>query len=281
MNKYQFLALLFERSEDKSKAMYENKLHKAFSGKVIWLTGASSGIGRAVTIALSQYDCELYLSARSIKNLEQTASQCLGNANIHLLPGDLSLKTSNQTICSSIQSRSGRLDFVILNAGSCEYVDVDAFDSGIFEQLMQTNFMRMVYGVEAALPLLEQSDSAKLVGMSSVAGYIGIPRSEAYGASKAAIFNMLSALRVSLSAKNISTQVICPGFVATELTARNDFPMPALISAETASQEILRGMTKNYFEIHFPKRMSLGLKFLALLPERLRFALLKLSMKHN
>lgn len=261
--------------------MHEKKLHQAFSGKVIWLTGASSGIGRAVAIALSHYDCELYLSARSSKNLEQTASQCSSNANIHLLPGDLCLKTSNQAICSSIQSSAGHLDLAILNAGSCEYVDVDAFDSSIFEQMMQTNFISMVYGIESALPLLEQSDSARLVGMSSVAGYIGIPRSEAYGASKAAIFNMLSALRVSLSVKNICTQVICPGFVATELTARNDFPMPALITAEKASQEILSGMTKNHFEIHFPKRMSLGLKFLALFPERLRFALLKLSMKHN
>jgi|TARA_B110000977_G_scaffold43147_1_gene58413 short-subunit dehydrogenase len=255
------------------------RLQKAFSGKVIWLTGASSGIGRALAIALSQFDCELYLSARSRKNLEQTASQCSSKAQVHLLPADLCLKSSNQTICSEIQQHQGRLDLAILNAGSCEYVDVDAFDSTVFEELIKTNFLSMVYGIESALPLLEQSEHAKLVGMSSVASYIGIPRSEAYGASKAAIFNMLSALRVSLSTKNICTQVICPGFVATELTARNDFPMPALISAEKASMAILNGMAKNHFEIHFPKRMSLSLKFLAYLPERLRFALLKLSMK--
>ena len=235
--------------------MLDKKSHRAFSDKVIWLTGASSGIGRAVAIALSQYQCELYLSARSIENLEQTAQQCSTNARIHLLAADLSLKTSNQTVCAEIQSRAGRLDLAILNAGSCEYIDVDAFDSGIFEHLLQTNFMSMV------------------------AAYIGIPRSEAYGASKAAIFNMLSALRVSLAVKNICTQVICPGFVATELTARNDFPMPALITAEKAGQAILEGMTTNHFEIHFPKRMSLGLKLLTLLPERLRFALLKLSIK--
>ena len=146
--------------------MSEKKLDENFSGKVIWLTGASSGIGRAVAIALSQYHCELYLSARSIKKLEQTASQCSSNANIHLCPGDLCLKTNNQAICSSIKGRAGRLDLVILNAGSCEYVDVDAFDSAIFEQLIQTNFISMVYGIESALPLLEQSDNAKLVGMS-------------------------------------------------------------------------------------------------------------------
>ena len=259
--------------------MLDKKSHRAFSDKVIWLTGASSGIGRAVAIALSQYQCELYLSARSIENLEQTAQQCSTNARIHLLAADLSLKTSNQTVCAEIQSRAGRLDLAILNAGSCEYIDVDAFDSGIFEHLLQTNFMSMVYGIESALPLLKNSDTAKLVGMSSVAAYIGIPRSEAYGARKAAIFNMLSALRVSLAVKNICTQVICPGFVATELTARNDFPMPALITAEKAGQAILEGMTTNHFEIHFPKRMSLGLKLLTLLPERLRFALLKLSIK--
>lgn len=259
--------------------MLSNKTTQHFNNKVIWITGASSGIGRALTIALSNIECDIYISARSIQGLEQTISSCSSNCNIHIAQGDLSNKQANQTICNNIMQSSGKLDIAILNAGSCEYVDINNFQSEMFERLMQTNYLSMVYGIEACLPLFNHSDAAQLVGMSSTAAYLGLPRSEAYGSSKAAIRNLFRALKVSLKSKNIDVSVICPGFVKTELTDQNDFSMPCLISAERATQYILDGIAHNKHEIHFPKRFSYSLKLFSLLPDELQFKLLSKTVK--
>ncbi len=245
--------------------MLSNNIDKHFEKKSIWITGASSGIGRALVIALSNFDCQLFISSRSEDKLQQTIEQCKSK-KITILPGDLTSKKINHSIIEQIDQAECGLDIAILNAGNCEYVDIDNFDSDLFARQIETNFMSMVYGIEASLPLLKQSSSAQLVGMSSTAAYLGLPRSEAYGATKAAIRNMFAALRVSLKPYNINASVICPGFVKTELTDKNDFTMPALISAERSAEYILKGIASNKQEIHFPKRFSLTLKFLSSLP---------------
>ena len=205
--------------------MLSSSTHKHFEDKVIWITGASSGIGRALVIALSSINCKIFISSRSEEKLQQTIDQCSESGNVVLLAGDLTSKQVNKNILQQINQTAGKLDIAILNAGSCEYVDINDFDSALFERQMNTNFMSMVYGIEASLVLLKKSADAQLIGMSSTAAYIGLPRAEAYGATKAAIRNMFAALRVSLQHLNISSSVICPGFVETELTAKNDFKM--------------------------------------------------------
>lgn len=250
-----------------------------FNNRVIWLTGASSGIGRALAIALSQFTCTLYISARSTANLERTRQACAHPERVLIAAGDLTDKTVSHSICEQINAQHGHLDMAILNAGTCEYVDVNRFESDVFAQLMEANFMSMVFGIEACLPLLKKSNQAQLIGMSSTAAYLGIPRSEAYGASKAAIRNMLRALHVNLKPLGIHVGVICPGFVKTELTSRNDFPMPALISAEQAAQDIIHGMCKQQHEIHFPRRFSTLLKIISILPDKLQFGLLAKTLE--
>jgi short-subunit dehydrogenase len=248
--------------------MLSNKIQKHFKNKVIWITGASSGIGRALVIALSSVNCKIFISSRSEENLQQTIDQCQNSnkSEIVILAGDLTSKQINQDILKQIKQTTDKLDIAILNAGSCEYVDINNFDSSLFERQIKTNFLSTVYGIEASLPLLKQSAEAQLIGMSSTAAYLGLPRAEAYGATKAAIRNMFSALRVSLQTLNISSSVICPGFVETELTAKNDFNMPAMITAAKSAEYILEGIAKHKQEIHFPKRFSLTLKFIAALP---------------
>ena len=254
--------------------MHSKHTQEHFHNKVVWITGASSGIGRALAIALSDSNCQVYLSARSQSGLEQTISQCKNKDNFHIATADLTSKSENQQICQQINNSHGRLDIAILNAGTCEYVDIDNFDSAVFERTMKINYMSMVYGIEAALALLEKSDHAQLVGMSSTAAYLGLPRSEAYGSSKAAILNLFRSLKVSLNSKNIDASVICPGFVKTELTDRNDFAMPCLISAEKSTEYILKGIARKQHEIHFPKRFSYSLKLISLLPDAIQFRLL-------
>ncbi|MDW3095452.1 MAG: SDR family NAD(P)-dependent oxidoreductase [Gammaproteobacteria bacterium] len=254
--------------------MLSEKLNDYFDDKVVWLTGASSGIGRALTIALSEIDCEIFISSRSRIELEKTKELCAKQENIHILEGDLSNKESNQAICKQIKNQCDNLDIAILNAGTCEYVDIDQFDSALFRRLIDNNYMSMIYGIEASLPLLKNSKHAHLVGMSSTAAYLGLPRSEAYGASKAAIRNLFRALKVSLATYDIDVSVICPGFVKTELTDKNDFPMPCLISSQQASKEILNGIANNKHEIHFPKRFSYALKAISLLPDFIQFRII-------
>ncbi|MEM7400905.1 MAG: SDR family NAD(P)-dependent oxidoreductase [Pseudomonadota bacterium] len=245
--------------------MLSNSIYKHFENKSVWVTGASSGIGRAIVIALSNINCHIFISSRSEEKLQETVEKC-NNKEITILAGDLTSKQTNHTILEQINQSNSGLDIAILNAGNCEYVDIEAFDSDLFARQINTNFMSMVYGIEASLPLLKRSSSAQLIGMSSTAAYLGLPRSEAYGASKAAIRNMFAALRVSLKPLNINASVICPGFVETELTDKNDFDMPAIISAERSAEYILAGIAANKQEIHFPKRFSLTLKLLSSLP---------------
>ena len=248
--------------------MLSEKTKQHFQGKVIWVTGASSGIGRALVIALSECDCKIFISSRSKENLALSIEKSPQN-NIIALEGDLTSKEVNQQIVKKIKDNSSGLDIAILNAGSCEYVSIENFDSGLFKRQMDTNFMSMVYGIEAVLPLLKISNDAQLIGMSSTAAYLGLPRSEAYGATKAAIRNLFAALHVSLRPYDISASVICPGFVETELTAKNDFNMPALISAEQAARYTLDGIAAYKQEIHYPKRFSFSLKLISSLPNPL------------
>lgn len=236
-----------------------------FNNKTIWLTGASKGIGRALALELAERGAKLALSARNEKELEQLANE-MGNQPTLILPMDVTEHAANIAAVTKIMHEWGQLDIAIFNAGNAEYVDVQHFDSALFERSMLTNFQSMVYGIEAALPLLRQSSAPHIVGMSSTAAYGGLPRSEAYGASKAAIRNMLEGLRISLSPENIDVSVICPGFVRTPLTDKNDFPMPMIIEADTAAKIIADGISNRVEEIHFPKMFSLMLKFFSSLP---------------
>ena len=237
-------------------------------GRRVWVTGASTGIGRAVTVELVRRGASIIASARNERALTELAREC-GDDRVMVLPFDVTDRLANQRAVDEIRRRLGGLDMAFFNAGICEYVDVTRFDSALFERTMHVNFLSMVYGIEAVLPLLRQSPSPQLVGMSSTVAYGGLPRSEAYGSSKAAIKNLFESLQIDLLSDSISVSVVCPGFVRTPLTDRNDFPMPFRIEADEAARRIVDGIEARKPEIHFPKRFSLLFKLLTLLPNRL------------
>ncbi|MGQ0811307.1 MAG: SDR family NAD(P)-dependent oxidoreductase, partial [Nitrospiraceae bacterium] len=234
----------------------------------VWVTGASSGIGRAVAVELARRGAKVIASARNEQALNDLAREC-GGDHVVVLPLDVTDRQANLRATDAIRQRLGGLDIAFLNAGICEYVDVTKFDSSIFERTIQTNFLSMVYGIEAVLPLLRSSRDAQLVGMSSTVAYRGLPRAEAYGASKAAIKHLFESLQIDLMREGISVSVVCPGFVRTPLTDRNDFPMPFLVEADDAACRIVDGIESRKPEIHFPKRFSIPFKLLSLLPSRL------------
>jgi short-subunit dehydrogenase len=233
--------------------------------KRVWITGASSGIGKAVALEFATRGYDLVISGRNIKELDALSK----TTQAFVLPFDITNREANLQASQLLLEKFGSIDTVFLNAGTCEYVDVKQFDSLLFERVLKTNFLGMVYGIEAALPLLRKSRFPQLVGMSSTVSYIGLPRAEAYGASKAAINNMLQSLRCDLRKENIAVSIVCPGFVKTPLTDRNDFTMPSIISAEKAANIIVNGIEEKKYEIYFPLFFSLALKFIAILPNRL------------
>lgn len=237
------------------------------TGRRVWVTGASAGIGRAVTGELVRRGATAIASARNERELGELTLECGGDCVV-ALPFDVTDRSAHQRAADEISRRLGGLDIAFLNTGTCEYVDVGAFDSVLFERTIRTNFLSMVYGIKAALPLLRQSPAPQLVGMSSTVAYCGLPRSEAYGASKAAIKNLFESLQVDLAPEGISVSVVCPGFVRTPLTERNDFPMPFRIEAADAARRIVDGIEARKPEIHYPGRFSLLFKGLTLLPSR-------------
>jgi len=236
--------------------------------QIIWLTGASSGIGAALAIKLPPLCQHLFITARNNDALQKLKGDY---DNVTVLPADVTDNDQLKNAANIIHSHWGRLDTLIANAGTCEYVDVNHFDAALIQRVMRTNFFGLVNSTEAALPLLRNSQRGYLVGMSSSVTALAMPRAEAYGASKAATLHFLQSLKADLSSTGIDVSAVSPGFVKTPLTDRNDFPMPAQISAEQAAEHIIKGMRKRHFDIHFPKRFTRILRMISLLPDWLRF----------
>jgi len=243
-------------------------------GRRIWITGASSGIGSALAIELARAGARLVISGRDQDRLQAVADACKPG-EVMLVPLDVASREENLAACEQIRARYGALDTVVFNAGICDYMDLPVFDAEMIKRVMDVNFMGFVYGVEAALPLLRGGLTPHLVGMSSTVAYTGLPRAEAYGASKAAIRYFLQALRVDLVPQKIDVSIICPGFVKTPLTDLNDFPMPMRITPEKAAVAIRRGMERRSHEIRFPLLFSALLGLLAQMPSPLRSILLR------
>lgn len=250
------------------------------AGKRVWLTGASSGIGKALAAALVESGAQVVMSARNREMLDLQAEE-LGRKQAYAVPLDVTDREANHEAVAKIRWLLGGVDLVILNAGGCEYVEVDTFDAALFERQMQVNFLGMVYGIEAVLPLLRESKAPYLTGVSSLSAYSGLSRAEAYGASKAAIRNMLQALRVDLRPEAIEVSVVCPGFVKTPLTDLNDFPMPFLVTPEQAALSILDGLGRRRPEIYFPRRFGWMMKLYGALPASWHTRLGQYTLRSN
>lgn len=237
--------------------------------QVIWLTGASSGIGAALVQPLAKQCQQLIISARDLKALESVRRQS-GYDNILCLAMDITDNHSVHLAADEILRRFERLDTLIANAGICEYINVADFDAQAFKRVINTNITGLANCVEAALPLLRKSQRGYLTAMSSSVAWLPLPRAQAYGASKAATNYFLECMKIDLAAEYIDVSAICPGFVKTPLTDKNDFPMPMRISAEQAAEKIILGIKQRQWEIRFPALFTAVLKTLSLLPVGLR-----------
>ena len=237
----------------------------------IWLTGASSGIGAQMAEELLSSGARLALTAHTLAPLKALSDRYPGQ--VLLVPGDLTDSLQVREIGKRIIQAWGALDTVILNAGTCEYVDARHFDAALVERVMRTNLLANSYCLESALPLLRAGSRPHLVGVVSSVTLWPLPRAGAYGASKAGLRYLLESLRIDLAQEQIDVTLVSPGFVDTPLTEHNDFPMPMRWPAHKAARHICQRLEKRPLEIAFPTLFIASLRLLANLPKRLQVAL--------
>jgi NAD(P)-dependent dehydrogenase (short-subunit alcohol dehydrogenase family) len=240
-----------------------------WQGLTVWLVGASSGIGRATASALHAQGARVIVSARNTQALNVFVAQHPGATALPLdVTNAQSIKTAADTVLAS-----GQLDCVVYCAGHYREMGAGAFDLDDMLRHVQINYAGALRVLDAVLPhFLARKTPGHISLVGSVAGYRGLPKSLAYGPTKAALINLAETLYLDLHDTGIGVSLINPGFVDTPLTEQNQFKMPALITPEEAAQEILRGWARGEFEIHFPKRFTLWVKLLQMLPYRASFA---------
>ncbi len=237
-----------------------------WQGRRAWLVGASSGIGRATASALHARGAEVIVSARSEAALNAFAVQHPGSV---ALPLDTAVPQAVKAAAAQVLA-GGPLDLVCYCAGTYHHMRATEFDLSVMLRHEQVNYTGVLHLLAAVLPdMLAAAQSGRpghVSLVSSVAGFRGLPKSLAYGPTKAALINLAEALYLDLHGLGMGVSVVNPGFVATPLTEGNDFRMPALITPEEAATAILKGWGQGAFDIHFPKRFTRVMKMLRVLP---------------
>lgn len=231
----------------------------SFAGQRIWIIGASSGIGAALARAFAAQGAHLILSARDGAALEALNAE-YGGAQVE--PLDLGAPDSLAAVAKKLEKQAP-LDAVICTAAVYDPGRVADLDYARAEQMVRVNILGLLEVARLCPPLLR--DGGQLVLFGSVAGYLGLPGGQPYSATKAAVNNLAESLAAEL-APRVDVRLVCPGFVRTRLTEKNSFAMPALITPEQAARAVLKGMTRRGFEIHFPRRFTMAMKLLRMLP---------------
>ncbi len=251
---------------------------RASSGRLAWITGGGSGIGRQVALQLTRQGWRVAISGRSSEPLEQTRRLAGRQDAIIPLALDVTDRNLLQTKLDWLCEQHGVPEVAILNAGDYRPMGLADFDLDLVHRLTEVNYLGAVNCVAALLPAMRAAGSGQILLTASLSGYRGLPRAAPYGATKAAMISFAESLHNELLAEGIRLRVINPGFVRSELTDKNDFNMPFLLEPEQAARYIVRGLERSGFEIAFPLPFALILKFLRLLPYRLYFPLTRRMM---
>jgi short-subunit dehydrogenase len=240
--------------------------------KRVWVIGASTGIGAETARLLLENGARVALSARRVDALKAVAN---GHEEALVVPLDMVDHASVLSARDAIRQQWQSIDLVLVVAGTYNEMRADTFDLAVANQLLDMNIHGVFNCLDAVLPGLLTQGSGGIGIVASVAGFRGLPKALVYGPSKAALINLCESLYLDLRPRGIAVYLINPGFVETPLTAANDFKMPALISARTAAQELVRGLERGEFHIHFPRRFTNWMRVARLLPYRVYFWLIR------
>lgn len=251
-------------------------MSQAEKPRLAWITGASSGIGRALALKLVQDGYRVAVSARSIKDLQSLADE---NSRISAFALDITDRAAVHRVMAEIETALGPIDMAVFAAGTYVRESISHFSADQLRQMVELNIMGTGYCLEAIMPVMVARGSGQIGLVASVSGYTGLPGGGIYGASKSALITLAEALHPGLAQKGVTLSIINPGFVKTPLTDKNDFPMPFIVSSEEAADHIAKGMAAGKFEIAFSWKMVLALKLLRLLPYPLYFAVTKRMLR--
>ena len=240
-------------------------------GKTVWVVGASSGIGQATAAQLHGLGARVVVSARKAQSLESFVQDHLGSQALAL---DVTDAVAVGAAAAHLLAQ-GPLDCVMYCAGHYTAMRADAMDVPDMRRHFEVNHFGALYVLAAVLPAFIKRGSGHISLVGSVAGYRGLPQSLAYGPTKASLINLAETLYLDLHSKGLGVSIINPGFVQTPLTSANKFTMPALLTPAQAASAIVKGWAQGAFEIHFPKRFTLWMQALRVLPYRWFFALAK------
>ena len=245
--------------------------------KVIWITGASSGIGKALVIKFAEKGWIVAASARR-ENLLEDLNKF--NPNIYSFPLDVTEIENCKLIANKIIEKFGGIDICVFGTGMHDPKSEKRFDLNKIREIMEVNYFGTMNSINSIYEYFSEKKNGQISIISSVAGYRGLPAAGAYCASKAALTSYAESLNFDMKMKNVRVSLISPGFIKTPMTDQNDFPMPMIKTPEFAANEIFKGLTeKKSFEIHFPKAFTYFLKFLQILPSSIYFKLVSKGMK--
>ncbi|MFN0263619.1 SDR family NAD(P)-dependent oxidoreductase [Tepidamorphus sp. 3E244] len=243
--------------------------------KTIWIVGASSGIGLELAQRYARDGNRVAISARSEDKLRDIAEAA---ARLHPYPLDVTDNDKVLETVAGIRDGVGEIDVAILCAAVWHMTDVIDLTVDQARQALEINVLGVYQAVLALLPAMRARGEGHIVIVASVAGYRGLPKSGAYGPTKAALINLAETLNAELHQFGIRVSVVNPGFVDTPMTADNPFPMPGMVSAERAAREIMAGVAKGKFEITFPCLFAMAMKLLRALPDPVYFWVLRRFM---
>jgi len=245
--------------------------------KVIWITGGGTGIGKAVAIMFANHGWNVAISGRRENILQEVENS---NQNIKSFPLDVNDKEKCFEVSNKIKKEFGDIDICFFSTGTWDPKKEREIDVEQIEKVFKVNFFGTLNCIKAVEEHFRHKKSGIITIVSSIAGYKGLPNSTGYGPSKAALNNLAESLYFDFGRYGVRVCLVSPGFVKTPMTDKNDFKMPFLKTSEYSAKKIYDGLiNSNKFEIHFPKTLTLILKFFKIIPDGLYFYLVKKMTK--
>ena len=245
--------------------------------KKIWITGASTGIGKSLAIKFAQEGWQVAASARRENLLNDLSNKY---SSIHSFPLDVTNSEKCKLVFNDIINKLGDIDICVFCTGIHDPKSEKNLNLEKINKIMEVNFFGSINSINSVYEYYKKKKSGHISIVSSVAGYRGLPAGGAYCASKAALTNYAESLYFDLKRFNVRVSVVHPGFIKTPMTDQNDFPMPMIKSPEYAANQMFKGLTQsNAFEIHFPKQFTFIMKILRIMPNWLYLKLVKKGMK--
>ena len=245
--------------------------------KKIWITGASSGIGKALAIKFANEGWKVAASARRENLLKELSAQY---PNIQSFPLDVTNSDECKSVFKNIIQKFENIEICVFGTGIHDPKSEKIFNLEKIKKIMEVNFFGTMNSINSIYDYYKEKKSGQISIISSVAGYRGLPAGGAYCASKSALTTFAESLYFDMKRSNVRVSVVSPGFIKTPMTDQNDFPMPMIKSPEFAADKIFKGLTQsNTFEIHFPKQFTSIMKILKIMPNWLYLKLIKKGMK--